>query len=262
MTKDRDDIRLFLDGNLQFSSLDEYRYHEVLVHVPMSSVPQGRRVLILGGGDGLALRELAKYGTDIYSVTVVDLDPSVVALASSNPYLKSLNQGSFDNEKVHVHHQDAFQFLERSSEKYDVIIADLPDPNHISLARRYSQEFYRLVKKRLQPWGAFMTQSTSSYFSSEAFWCIVSTIESVGFNHVQPFHVYIPSFGDWGFVCASKQAFDPKKLAQVPTQFLDPSIIESATYFAKDKQVSQLNISRLDNPEVLHYYLKGWQQWQ
>lgn len=170
MTKHKEDFRLFIDGNVQFSSIDEYRYHELLVHIPMTTVKQKENILVLGGGDGLAARELLKY-PEVKTITVVDLDKAITDLAVNNRLLAELNENSFKNPKVKIINDDAFKFLENSTELYDVIIIDLPDPNNSSLARLYSREFYKLVKKKLAFAGVMVTQATSPFFSAEAFCC-------------------------------------------------------------------------------------------
>lgn len=176
MTKNKEDIRLFIDGNVQFSSIDEYRYHELLIHIPMSLANHKENLLVLGGGDGLAARELLKYD-EIKKITLVDLDKEMTELAKTNRYLTDLNKNSFQNKKVEIINEDAFKYLENSNELYDVIIIDLPDPNNSSLARLYSTEFYKIVQKKLSFGGIAVTQSTSPFFSSEAYWCINASLK-------------------------------------------------------------------------------------
>ncbi len=262
LTKDKEDIRLFLDGNLQFSSIDEYRYHEALVHIPLGAASHRNNILILGGGDGMAAREVLKY-SDVESVYVVDLDPAVTNLSRDDRHIKALNQRSLDNNRVHVVNQDAFVFLEETQDLFDVIIADLPDPNNVSLARLYSKEFFKLVSSRLSKTGIFVTQATSPYFASKAFWSIHNTIKAAGFHKVYPYHVYVPSFGDWGFVVASDMLFHPNKVkVSVPTKYIEDKIVESFFIFEKDLINRSSEYSTLDDPIVLNYYLDGWRYWK
>ncbi len=262
MTRHKDDLRLFLDGNVQFSSIDEYRYHELLTHIPLSLSAHRENVIILGGGDGLAVRELLKY-PEIKKITVVDLDPAITELAKTNPRIKDLNKNSLLNEKVNVINTDAYKYLEESSDIYDVIIIDFPDPNNTSLARLYSAEFYKLVNKRLAKTGITVTQATSPYFSPEAFWCIKETMKAAGFNYVYPYHGYIPSFGDWGFMMASKIKYEVSDIKlQVETRYLDKDTINSSFVFPKDQLRENIRASRLNNPTISEYYLKGWQYWK
>lgn len=262
LTQYKDDLRLFLDGNLQFSSLDEYRYHEALTHLPLTQHPKPRQVLLLGGGDGLVVRELLAYPS-IESITVVDLDPAVIDLARTDPRVLALNHGSLNDPRVQIVTIDAMVYLEDSKRHYDVIIADLPDPNNVSLARLYSREFYRLVRLHLSPNGVFVTQATSPYYATRAFWSIVKSVQAAGFARVAPYHVLVPSFGVWGFVYASQNPAPviPRK-PQVPTRFLTRSVIAEALTFENDLHSRQpIQVSSLDRPVVYRYYLDGWAYW-
>ena len=262
MTRWKEDLRLFLDGNLQFSSLDEPRYHEPLVHVPMSQVRRPRRVLVLGGGDGLVARELLKYET-VEAITVVDLDPKMFEIARTYPPLTRLNERSLHSPRVRTVAKDAFLFLEETTETYDVIVADLPDPNTASLARLYSRTFYGLVRSHLVPDGVFVTQATSPYFARRAFWTIRTTIDSAGFSHTYPYHANVPSFGEWGFVLAAERPLQPQTARpQVSTRFLNERIVPGLFAFPRDLTApTGLRASTLDRPRALDAYLDGWQYW-
>lgn len=267
LNKYRDDLRLYLDGNLQFSSIDEYRYHELLVHVPMSYLRAAKggayRVLVLGGGDGLAVRELLKF-SEVATITLVDIDPAVTRLAKVNPYLRQLNGGSLiDKPNVRVFNKDAFSFLQSRRKLYDLIIADLPDPNNTELARLYTREFYRLVRANLSPDGIFVNQSTSPYFAKKAFWSIAATIASE-FKRTLPYHGLVPSFGDWGFVLASRGEFDTERAANYlldSTRYLDKALFKKIFIFEKDLLETSVEVSTLNRPVILSYYLDGWRNW-
>jgi spermidine synthase len=267
MTRYRSDLRLFLNGNLQFSSRDEHRYHEALVHVPLRQVERPRRVLILGGGDGLAAREVLKHEA-VEHVTVADLDPAVFELGRTHPTLTRLNARSLHSPRVETVARDAFVFLENAKPRYDVILADLPDPNDVSLARLYSRSFYRLVRSALASDGVFVTQATSPYFAKKAFWTIRQTVASAGFAHVYPYHASVPSFGEWGFVMASlRRPLRPTASADAPlevsTRFLTADLLPSLFAFPKDlaAPAERLTPSTLDRPRVLNRYLDGWRHW-
>lgn len=262
LTRDRDDLRLFIDGNLQFSSVDEYRYHEVLVHTPFLFKDDIKNVLILGGGDGLAVRELLKY-EQLDSITVVDLDPAMIELCSTNPYISKLNDNSLRSERLIVRNEDAFSFVRNAQNKYDLIISDLPDPNNTSLARLYSKEFYVWLNSMLSDEGVLIVQSTSPVFANKAFWCINQTIRATGqWGTLLPCHVYVPSFGDWGFVLGTKKHLTAKYPLKVETRFLSESSLSSLFYFSKDLQSSdEIEISTLDNPVLARYYREGWKYW-
>lgn len=265
LTKEQGDTRMYLDGSLQFSSTDEYRYHEVLVHPAMAYARKHDEVLVLGGGDGLAVRELLKYD-DVKNITLVDLDPAVVNLAVSTHHLLELNEGSLLDSRVHVLHQDAYEFMEHTEQWFDVILVDLPDPNNESLNKLYTKEFYSLLRNRLKPGGAIMVQSTSPVFATEVYWTISRTIESTGL-YTENFHVDIPSFGNWGFVMASRDPIVIEDLSiDVPTRYLTSKMLEGLTEFGKDeddvifagdKRVI-LKPNTLIDPHLIEKYEKAW----
>lgn len=260
ITRNNEDVRLFLDGNLQLSSRDEYRYHEVLVHPVMSAARSRETVLVLGGGDGAVARELLKYD-DVERIIIVDLDPEVTQLARTSLLLRKINQDSLDDPRVTVINDDAYRYLEQSSDVYPVVIIDLPDPNNESLSKLYSQQFYRLLRQHISPDGAFVTQATSPYFVREAFWTIANTIAASDFQ-VLPLRTYVPSFGEWGFVIGT-----PQRPAQVrvdeslPLRYLTPGVLASALVFDPDIAALETGINTLDNPVLTQAYEKGWRQW-
>jgi spermidine synthase len=260
-TRWRDDVRLFLDGNLQFASTDEYRYHEALIHPAMSLAPVVEQVLVLGGGDGLAVREILKH-PGVKQVILVDIDPEMTRLGRTYPALTALNQGALSHPKVRLIHQDAYQYLERGSELYDVIISDLPDPNSDVLAKLYAREFYHLVQRRLSAAGMFVTQATSPLFAREAFWCIENTVSEAGL-HTAPYHAYVPSFGEWGFVLASPHRVRRERLSlSVPTRFLTAQSLPTMFIWSKDTSEVPVDVSTLDRLAVLQYYVNDWKQWE
>ncbi len=261
LTKQGEDLRMFLNGNIQFSSIDEYRYHEALVHPAMSSTANREDVLILGGGDGLALREIFKY-SDVKKVTLVDLDPAVVELSRTNPVISRLNQGSLDDPRVQVVNQDAYKFLEQASGLYGVIIIDLPDPNNESLAKLYTREFYTLVRRHLAKGGAVAVQSTSPYYANEAFWAIVNTVEAAGLD-VVPYHTYVPSFGEWGFTLASDNAVDTSRVkVEVATRYLNQDMLPGMFVFPEDETESTDEVvNTLIHPVIIDLYQQAWENW-
>lgn len=262
LTKHKDDIRLFLDGNLQFSSIDEHRYHESLIHVPLAVHNKPvKRVLLLGAGDGLAVRELLKYPS-IQDIILVDLDQKIIRLATEETHVKALNKNSLASDKVRIIVSDAFTYLNQNEILFDFIISDLPDPNNDALARLYSKQFYQLLRRNLSEDGVFVTQATSPYFATDAFWSIAKTIKAAKFAHVQPYHTQVPSFGDWGFVMASSVAKDIHNPdISVETKFLNNKNISSLFVFPKDILSKNIEVNYLDKPVLLHYYLKGWKHY-
>lgn len=251
----KDDLRLFLNSNLQFSSIDEYRYHEALVHPAMGWSKKPKQVLVLGGGDGLALREIVRY-KQLAHVDVVDLDEAVVKLFRTRPKLKKLNKGAFEDPRVKLHFRDAFQFVRKGTKRYDVVIIDLPDPHSLTLARLYSVSFYRLLKARLAPGGIMVTQSSSPFFARRAYWCVYSTLKEAGYQ-VYPYHVNVPSFGEWGFHMAALTPLSktPPKLT-LPMRFLTQDFLPTMFLFPKDLAAINTSPNTLVHPRLFTYYQK------
>lgn len=258
LTRWRDDLRLFLNNNLQFSSHDEYRYHEALVHPGLASLPWAKRVLVLGGGDGLALREILKY-PQLESVTLVDLDPAMTKLFSSAPALTALNQQAFQSPKVKVVNADALTWLEGEKGYYDFVVVDFPDPNNFALGKLYTGAFYRLLEKRLSARGQMVVQSTSPLYARQSFWCVVTTLESVGFR-TRPYHALVPSFGEWGFILASRELQPVPVSYPVRTRFLNPETTAALFNFPEDMSRVPSEVNSLNNQVLVRYFEREWRK--
>jgi len=258
LTRWRDDLRLFLNNNLQFSSQDEYRYHEALVHPGLASLPGARRVLVLGGGDGLAVREILKY-PQIEQVTLVDLDAAMTRLFATAPALTALNQGALQSPRVKVVNADALQWLENSNEFFDFVVVDFPDPANFALGKLYSSAFYRLLEKRLSARGLIVVQSTSPLFARQSYWCVVTTLESVGFK-TTPYHALVPSFGEWGFILAGRGGYAPPSTYPVPTRFLTADTTPTLFHFPADMARVPAEINRLNNQVLVRYFESEWRK--
>lgn len=258
LTRWRDDVRLFLNGHLQFSSRDEYRYHEALVHPGLGAIPHPRSILVLGGGDGLAVREVLKYPT-IESVTLVDLDPAMPQLFTDNPALAALNGGVFRDPRVHVVNADAFPWLEANPGSFDFAVVDFPDPTNYSLGKLYTSAFYRLLARHLSEHGAAAIQSTSPLFAKQSFWCIVHTVENAGLQ-ATPYHAYVPSFGEWGFVIASKQPYEAPATYLPGLRFLTGETAPGLFRFPKDMLAVETEVNRLNNQVLVQYYETEWRR--
>jgi len=259
ITQGRAGFQLFLNGNLQFSSADEHRYHEALVHPAMALAPGARRVLVLGGGDGLAARELLKY-PDV-QVDLVELDPAMIELAKRFPLLRELNQGSFLSPRVHVHIDDAYRWLQADHGRFDAAIVDFPDPNSFSLGKLYTSYFYGLLRRSLAPGAPLVVQSTSPLMARKSFWCVAQTLEAAGFS-THAYHVAVPSFGEWGFVLAEDRPFDPPThLAAVPLRYLNDSFLPTLFVFPTDMGRVPVDVNRLDNQILVQYYDAEWKRW-
>lgn len=259
ITKHKDDTRLYIDGNCQFSAADEYRYHEALVHVPMSKLESPERVLILGGGDGLALREVLKY--DVKAVDLVDLDEEIVNISKTNPHLRAINQDSLRSDRLTVYNEDAYKYLETNKKQYDLILVDLPDPNSEVLNKLYSNVFYRLCKHSMTEDGLMVVQSTSPYYAKKAFWSINKTIQSEGFT-VLPYHLEVPAFGDWGFNLACKHTPPAGFDFKVETRYLSEENVQALFMFGKDEKNDDVEVNRLTKPVLMQYYNEAVREWE
>ena len=256
LTRWKDDIRLFLSSHLQFSSRDEYRYHEALVHPGLAAVAGARSVLVLGGGDGLAVREILKYPS-VEKITLVDLDPEMTKLFSTNPMLSKLNQGSLTNPKLHVINADAFPWLAETKEMYDFVVVDFPDPTNYSLGKLYTTVFYRVLAKHLSRQALVDVQSTSPLFARQSYWCIVETLKQAGLKTF-PYHVYVPSFGEWGFVLAGQYPYEYP--TQVPSglRYLSARNVPEMFQFSNDMLPVDVEPNRLNDQVLVRYYEREW----
>lgn len=257
---------LFLNGNLQFNSFDEYRYHEALVH-PAFAAYNGmpKRVLVLGGGDGLALREIEKYSSVEY-IKLVDLDPDMTGVSDAVPALAELNKHSFKDPRVHVENNDAYVWLDTSAEEpFDIAIVDFPDPNNFALGKLYTKRFYELLKKKLTDGSSVVIQTTSPLIARRSFWCIVKTVEAAGFT-VKPYQTTVPSFGVWGYALAKLRPFDAptRPPANIELRFLNDSSFASLFDFPSDTAMpdGEIEVNRLDNQALVRYYESEWRRFE
>ncbi len=256
LTRFKDDIRLFLNSHLQFSSRDEYRYHEALIHPGLSAIAAPRRVLVMGGGDGLAVREVLKY-PQVESVTLVDLDPEMTRLFSTHPMLTALNQKSFFSPKVHIINADAFPWVDSSTDSFDFIVIDFPDPTNYSLGKLYTTAFYKAAARHLSAQGLMVVQSTSPMFARDSYWCIVETLKRAGLQ-TYPYHVYVPSFGEWGFVIASTHEYSPPTLLPAGLRFVSVDGLPGMFQFPPDMSPMPMPPNRLNDQVLVRAYDQDW----
>ncbi len=259
LTRADDEVRLYLNGELQFSSLDEYRYHEALVHPGLAAVASPRHCLVLGGGDGFAVRELLK-DQRVESVTLVDLDPLMTESFRDHATLATLNDHALRSPRVTVHNADAFVWLQEQTQLYDFIVVDFPDPLGYSVGKLYTRTFYRRLIGHLAPQGLIAIQSTSPLVSRQAFWCIVETVRSVGLV-ATPYHAAVPTFGEWGFTLASREAFRMPKTLAPGLRFLAPSLLPGLFEFPADMRPVAVETNQLNNQILVRYYEQGWRHY-
>lgn len=228
-----------------------------------NNIESKSKILILGGGDGLAVREVLKY-EDVENITLVDLDEDMVELCRNNKNIVDINKGALTSSKLNVVYNDAFKYLQDSNDLFDVILIDLPDPNDENLNKLYTNVFYRLVGSHLNEGGIISVQSTSPYYAKKAFWCINKTLEEEEF-YVLPYHVQVPSFGEWGFQLASRNPIDIENIhVDVETKFLNNETVDKLFSFSEDEKVDKdkLLSNTLSRPQLIEYYLEAVNNWR
>lgn len=254
LTKWGEDFRMYIDGNIQFLSLDEHRYHEALVDWPKKLIRwwENLNVLVLWGGDGLAVRNLLEY-EEIKKITLVELDPKMIEISTTQQDMLKLNKGSLLNTRVEIITWDAFTYLVWYTwAKYDFIIADFPDPKDVHTAKLYSEEFYAMIYRTLSESWVFVTQASSSFFATKAFVSITLGINEV-FGNSLPYHRYLPSFGDWGFVVAQKWG--------LVTRDLCGNL--GCTSFDADYDLKRSDVKKntLSSPKIIEYYEEWYKKY-
>ncbi len=250
--------QLYLDGHLQLTTNDEHRYHESLVHPAFALVPNARRVLILGGGDGFALREVFRYAS-VEHATLVDLDEGVVRM--SERLFADENGHAFDDPRAEVVFDDAMVWLDGRAGEFDVVIIDFPDPGNFSLGKLYTRRFYRLAQRVLAPGGAMVVQSTSPLYARRSYWCIEKTMREAGL-YTQPYHANVPSFGEWGFVLARTQPFDaPRTVSLDSLRYLDDATLQTLFVFPPDMSRVEVDANVLNEQTLVRYYDEEARQW-
>ena len=256
VTHGKPGYRLYLNGNLQFAERDEYRYHEALVHPVMAAHGAPKRVAVLGGGDGMAVREVLKYPS-VESVTLVELDPAMTDLFSQHPMLTKLNKNALTDPRVKIVNADAFQWLQADTDMFDVVIVDFPDPTNFAIGKLFTNSFYALLDQRLAASGYAVIQTTSPLIARKSFWTVVETIESVGLS-ATPYHAHVPSFGEWGFVIASRRPWRvPEKLPE-GLRFLSTTSLPLMFDFPLDMARVPAQVNRLSNQVLVHTYEQEW----
>jgi len=261
LTRGRGSFQLFLNGNLQFSSADEYRYHEALVHPPLALKPTARRVLICGGGDGLAVREVLKHPS-VEEVVLVDLDPAMTEMARHVPLVRHLNRDALWDSRVKIINADAMVWIGETPDRrpFDVALVDFPDPNSYSLGKLYTTRFYRLLQGLLAPDAVLSVQTTSPLLARRAYWCIATTMEAAGL-HIRPYHLAVPSFGVWGFVLASPRPIDIPTKTLPGLKHLNDATLPAMFQFPEDMSRVPTPVNRLDNQALVNLYTSEWKRW-
>jgi len=273
-------ISFYLNGRLQFSSIDEHIYHDYLVAPVLAGSARHDNILIIGGGDGLALRDVLKYNPK--KVTLIDLDSELIDIfqqpaehlkASLARKISRLNENSLQDKRVSILRSDAFitiNELLKTEQVFDAIIVDLPDPSHPDLNKLYTVNFYARLKQLLSGDGLIAIQSTSPYHAKNSFISIGKTLRAANFKHVQQYHDNVPSFGEWGWTIGAKMGASPlarlEKLQQLPVRhnWLNLEILKSAFIFPNDfyKDNNDIDINTLGSHTLYQLHQKAWQTQQ
>jgi spermidine synthase len=190
-------------------------------------------------------------------VTLVDLDPDMTSLFSSHPELRRLNHSSLTDARVRVVNDDAFTWLDTERERFDFAVVDFPDPSSFSLGKLYTTTFYRMLMNRLAPGATFVVQATSPLFARQSFWCIVTTIEETGLA-TAPYHVYVPSFGEWGFVMAGHTLPPAPTALPRDLRFLTLATLPEMFDFPSDMARVPVEANRLHTQALVRYYEREW----
>ena len=256
VTHGRAGHRLFLNGNLQFAERDEYRYHEALVHPAMAAHGAPRKVAVLGGGDGMAVREVLRY-PGVESITLVELDANMTRLFSTHETLVKLNANALNAPRLKVVNEDAFGWLERTRDVFDVIIVDFPDPTNFSIGKLYTNSFYALLDQRLAASGYAAIQTTSPLVARQSFWTVVTTLEAVGLR-TTPYHAHVPSFGEWGFVVAGRRPMRQPTALPEGLKFLSLASLPLLYDFPPDMARVPAEVNRLSNQGLVTTYEREW----
>ncbi|MFM7163341.1 MAG: polyamine aminopropyltransferase, partial [Planctomycetaceae bacterium] len=265
LTRDPRGFQLFLNGHLQFNSVDEYRYHEALVHPALAPLKNPRRMLVLGGGDGLAVREILRYRS-VESVTLVDLDPGMTTLAERFPPLRELSGDSLRDARVRVINQDAFVWVgQPATELFDAAIVDFPDPGNFAVGKLYTRRFFTQLRAHLSPSARVAVQCTSPLVAPRSFWCVVATLEAAGFE-VRPYQASVPTFGIWGFALATTQPAEGelKLPADVAgsLRFLTDAGLAELFVLPRDLGRVPVEVNQLNNQALVRYYDEEWGAWR
>jgi spermidine synthase len=273
-------INFYINGRLQFSSIDEHIYHEYLVAPVLAGSARNDNILIIGGGDGLALRDVLKYSPT--NVTLIDLDSELIDIFQSpDKHLNTslakkisyLNKQSLQDERVTILRSDAFLTINellKSGQVFDAIIIDLPDPSHPDLNKLYTVNFYARLKQLLAGDGLIAIQSTSPYHAKDSFISIGKTLSAANYAHVQQYHDNVPSFGEWGWTIAAKIGASPlarlNKLETLPVRhsWINLALLKSAFIFPNDfyKNKHDIDINILGSHTLYQLHQKAWKDQQ
>ncbi len=249
-------VRLFLNGNLQFHSRDEHRYHEALVHPAMAAHGAAKQVLVLGGGDGMAAREILKY-PGVERITLVELDPHMTQLFSTAPMLTALNGNALNSPKLRIVNEDAFGWLEKNDQHFDVIVVDFPDPTNFAIGKLYTTTFYQRIDAHLAAGGYAVVQTTSPLIARRSFWTVAATIEAAGLT-ATPYHAHVPSFGEWGFILASRRPWRMPASLPEGLRFLDVAGLPALFHFPPDMARVPAEPNLLSNQRLVHLFEEEW----
>lgn len=255
----RRDTRLFLDGDLQLSSVDSYRYHEALVHPAVAAAPdRDLDVLVLGGGDCAAVTEALRHD-QVSSVTLVELDPRVTDTVGDVEGFDELSAGC-DDPRTEVITADAFEWIRRTDASFDVVVADFPDPDTAALGRLYSVELFVAARSVLASDGSLSVQCGSPWFAQAAYWTCEATLEEAGWSST-PYLADVPSFGTWGFHLAVPDGPAPLVAATEPAgaRYWDRSVAAGSMVLPPDLVLERdQEPTTVLEPRIVDAHRRAW----
>jgi spermidine synthase len=255
---------LYINGHLQMTTVDEFLYHEPMIHPVMTLSKEHKNILIIGGGDGFNAKEILKY-PDVETITLVDLDPEMTKLGLEYPAFVKANDSSLHNSKVEIINTDGFVFLQNSTSFYDVIVMDLPDAKGVDLNKLYTTQFYDMAYNHLRPNGFIVTQAGSPYYATRAFECINKTMQYADFKTLK-LHNQVLSMGEWGWIIGSKSfsrkqmlyALNSGSFPQVKTRWINQESVKLITSFGKPLiDTSKIEINTINDPVLYQYQLNA-----
>lgn len=273
-------LTFYINGRTQFASNDEHIYHSMLTYPAMAASARHEKILIIGGGDGLALRNVLQWNPE--KVTLLDLDEEVIQFFSKpieesgriiNEALLELNDYAFSDPRVEIRLGDAYLKVDEllsEGRHFDTIIVDLPDPGHPDLNNLYSARFYAKLGNLLSGDGAISIQSTSPYHAKNAFLSIGKTVKHAGFRNVDQYHQNVPSFGEWGWTIATKNGISAKQRLQnmeslpINDGWITKGIILASFEFGRHyfDGLDQIKINRSGSNVAYLYHHQAWEQEQ
>ncbi|GAA0890532.1 hypothetical protein GCM10009122_02100 [Fulvivirga kasyanovii] len=254
----------YYDNINQFSSIDYSLYYEPMVHPAMKISPFPKKILVVGGENGLLIKEILKHRT-VEQIVLAPIDTALLNISSKQKWFTNLNENALQSNKLVIENGEVFRLLATDSAQYDVIFVDVPDPVDIELSQYYTVEFYKLCGGALKNNGLLVTQAGSPYLATVAFYTIQHTVEAAGFSAL-PLHNQVLTIGEWGWIIGAKGISHHelnKKAGQctfedIDTRWLNHEGMQMIMSFGKPPvRMDSFEINTLKKPVIHEYYKSG-----